>query len=58
VTRNKLNLHPKGQLRADVAQLLYAILEQEHSTRDILDKFQQGYSRKDKAWLQEMLFGA
>ncbi|MDO6695601.1 16S rRNA (cytosine(967)-C(5))-methyltransferase RsmB [Aliiglaciecola sp. 3_MG-2023] len=44
-------------LRADAAKVLYQILENGQSSRESLPKIQELYSDKDKAWLQEMVFG-
>ncbi|MFA3792873.1 16S rRNA (cytosine(967)-C(5))-methyltransferase RsmB [Aliiglaciecola sp. SL4] len=44
-------------LRADAAKVLYQILENGQSSRESLPKVQELYSDKDKAWLQEMVFG-
>lgn len=45
------------KLRADAARVLFAILEQGKSAREVLPTVQQGYSDQDKAWLQEMVYG-
>ncbi|WP_268408471.1 16S rRNA (cytosine(967)-C(5))-methyltransferase RsmB [Alteromonas sp. a30] len=47
----------KGTLRALTAQVLYAVLEQGQSLRDCLPKFQDQVEEKDRAWMQEMVFG-
>ncbi|WP_100644171.1 16S rRNA (cytosine(967)-C(5))-methyltransferase RsmB [Alteromonas facilis] len=45
-------------LRADGAKLLFAILEQGQSSRSLLKQAQSKYNdARDKAWLQEMVFG-
>lgn len=48
---------PKGSLRASTTQAIFAVLEQGESLRDCLPKYQNEYSEKDKAWMQEMVFG-
>lgn len=45
-------------LRRDCAKLLFAILEQGQSSRQVLGELQSKYTdARDKAWLQEMAFG-
>lgn len=45
-------------LRADSAKVLFAILEQNKSSRGLLSDVQQHYrDARDKAWLQEVVFG-
>lgn len=45
------------RLRADAAKALFQILEQGQSARDVLPAIQQYHQGKDKAWLQEMVYG-
>lgn len=47
----------KKNLRADAAKVLFQVLEQGQSLRECLPDVQEGHSEKDKAWLQEMVFG-
>jgi 16S rRNA (cytosine967-C5)-methyltransferase len=48
----------KPQLRADAAWALYQVLEQGRSTRDIMPMvFVRHHLAKDRAWLQETVFG-
>ncbi|MCC2616898.1 16S rRNA (cytosine(967)-C(5))-methyltransferase RsmB [Aestuariibacter halophilus] len=49
---------PPSRLRADAARALFAILEQGRSARDVLPNLQKPYADKDKAWIQEMVYGA
>ncbi|GAC12702.1 ribosomal RNA small subunit methyltransferase B [Aliiglaciecola lipolytica E3] len=44
-------------LRPDAAKVLFQILENGQSARECLPKIQENYSDKDKAWLQEMVYG-
>lgn len=46
-----------NHLRSDAAKVLYEILENGKSGRECLPAAQDGHSEKDKAWLQEMVFG-
>lgn len=46
-----------NRLRSDAAKVLFEILENGKSSRDCLPKAQERYSEKDKAWLQEMVYG-
>lgn len=48
----------KGRkLRADAAAVVFSVLEQGQSLRDLLPAVQAKYSEQDRAWLQEMIFG-
>lgn len=47
----------KHNLRADAAKVLFDILENGMSAREVLPSVQQHHGDKDKAWLQEMVFG-
>ena len=46
-----------NRLRSDAAKVLYDILENGKSSRECLPLIQAGHSEKDKAWIQEMVFG-
>ncbi|MBT0586656.1 16S rRNA (cytosine(967)-C(5))-methyltransferase RsmB [Alteromonas oceanisediminis] len=47
-----------AKLRADAALVLHAILEQGQSSRHCLSERQHAYAQsRDKAWLQQMVFG-
>jgi len=46
-----------NRLRSDAAKVLFEILENGKSSRECLPAAQDGHSDKDKAWLQEMVFG-
>lgn len=48
---------PAHRLRADAAKALFQILEQGQSAREVLPAIQQYHQGKDKAWLQEMVYG-
>ncbi|WJG09474.1 16S rRNA (cytosine(967)-C(5))-methyltransferase RsmB [Aliiglaciecola sp. LCG003] len=50
-------LRSSKHLRADAAKLLHQILDQGKSARECLPIAQQPYLDKDKAWLQEMVYG-
>ncbi|WP_416306802.1 16S rRNA (cytosine(967)-C(5))-methyltransferase RsmB [Neptunicella sp. SCSIO 80796] len=47
----------KPNLRADAANILLSVLEKGQSLRDTLPAAQEKHQDKDKAWLQEMVFG-
>jgi 16S rRNA (cytosine967-C5)-methyltransferase len=54
----KPNKHQKPfNLRADAALVLYQILEQGKSAREVLPLAQLSHKEQDKAWLQEMVYG-
>lgn len=57
MNNNEPNAKSSKTLRADAAKCLFQILEQGKSSRECLPSIQTGYSDKDKAWLQEMVFG-
>ena len=57
MSNNESNAKSSKTLRADAANCLFQILEQGKSSRECLPSIQAGYSDKDKAWLQEMVFG-
>ena len=46
-----------ARLRADAAKVLFQILEQGQSARDCLPQTQAQYPEKDRAWMQEMIYG-
>lgn len=48
---------PSLNLRADAAKVLFQILEQGKSARECLPAAQAPHSEKDKAWIQEMVYG-
>lgn len=45
-------------LRADAARVLYQILEEGQSAREVLPEAQLPHTEQNKAWLQEMVYGA
>ena len=51
-------MKPKSfNLRADAAKVLHQILEEGQSARESLPFAQERHAEKDKAWLQEMVYG-
>lgn len=50
-------LPKQKNLRADCAWVLYQVLEQGRSSRDVLTKVQRRHNAKDNAWIQEMALG-
>ena len=46
-----------GSLRATTAQAIFAVLENGESLRECLPKLQDKVAEKDRAWMQEMVFG-
>lgn len=46
-----------GSLRATTAQAIYSVLENGESLRECLPKLQDQVAEKDRAWMQEMVFG-
>ena len=59
MTANKLSIKPthRVNLRADAAWMLFQILEQGKSSRDLIPIIFARHKSADKAWLQEMVFG-
>lgn len=55
--KNVVTSKSANRLRSDAAKVLYEILENGKSSRECLPAIQEGHSEKDKAWLQEMVFG-
>lgn len=51
------NTHSGARLRADSAKVLFNILELGQSASQALPETQLGHSDKDKAWIQEMVYG-
>lgn len=47
----------KPNLRADTTRVIFDVLEQGKSTREVFPKYQAAHSEKDRAWIQEMSFG-
>lgn len=47
----------KRNLRADVAIVVFNVLERGQSLRDCLPEVLEPHSSKDKAWIQEMVYG-
>ncbi|AWL10534.1 16S rRNA (cytosine(967)-C(5))-methyltransferase [Saliniradius amylolyticus] len=47
-----------AQLRSDAAKALFAVLEQGQSLRECLPPLQQSHESRDRAWLQEMVYGS
>ena len=52
-----VSLPKQKNLRADCAWVIYQILEQGRSSRDVLAKVQRRHNAKDNAWIQEMALG-
>ena len=53
-----MNQHKKSyQLRAEASRVLFDILENGMSAREALPARQRHFEEKDKAWLQEMVYG-
>ena len=50
-------LPKQKNLRADCAWVIYQILEQGRSSREVLAKVQRRHNPKDNAWIQEMALG-
>ena len=50
-------LPKQKNLRADCAWVIYQILEQGRSSRDVLARVQRRHNAKDNAWIQEMSLG-
>ncbi|GAB3026148.1 16S rRNA (cytosine(967)-C(5))-methyltransferase RsmB [Bowmanella dokdonensis] len=46
-----------SRLRADAATALFSVLEQGKSLREVMPALQARHEDKDKAWLQEMIYG-